>query len=121
MRIGEIIEELRADRGLLQKDLGKFLNVSVATISHYETGKNIPDLHTLARLADLFEVSTDYLLNRTNLKMDWSTFKRTVRLSNGTSITADKVLTTFLKLSDESQADVFKLMDLYRSEERRGG
>lgn len=113
MKLGEIIEELRLDRGLHQKDLGDFLNVSVATISHYETSTNMPDAITLSRIADYFGVSTDYLLNRTRLKMDWNTFKRPVKLSNGSSITADKVLITFLKLSDESQADILKLMDLY--------
>ena len=113
MKLGEIIEELRLDRGIHQKELGEYLNVSVATISHYETSTNMPDAITLTRIADFFGVSTDYLLNRTRLKMDWNTFKRTVKLSNGTNITADKVLTTFLKLSDESQADILKLMELY--------
>lgn len=113
VKLGEIIEELRLDRGIHQKELGEYLNVSVATISHYETSTNMPDAITLTRIADFFGVSTDYLLNRTRLKMDWNTFKRTVKLSNGTNITADKVLTTFLKLSDESQADILKLMELY--------
>ena len=39
--------------------------MTVATISNYETGVHFPDLHTLIRIADFFQVSTDYLLQRT--------------------------------------------------------
>lgn len=113
MVIGEIIQELRLDKGLNQKDLAEYLVVSVSTISHYESGTNSPDIVTLSKIADFFGVSTDYLLNRTRLRMDFNTFRRQVRLSNGNSITLEKVLITFLKLSDESQSDIIKLMDLY--------
>ena len=42
------------------------LNISQNTISRYETGEREADYATLIRLADYFNVSTDYLLERTD-------------------------------------------------------
>lgn len=61
---GELMAELRQDRGLTQKELGKILSVSTGTISNYENGVHYPDLEKLVALADYFQVSTDYLLGR---------------------------------------------------------
>lgn len=61
---GELLAELRQDKGLTQKQLGKILSVSTGTISNYENGVHYPDLEKLVTLADYFQVSTDYLLGR---------------------------------------------------------
>ena len=61
---GELLAELRQDKGLTQKQLGKVLSVSTGTISNYENGVHYPDLEKLVTLADYFQVSTDYLLGR---------------------------------------------------------
>ena len=61
---GEMLAELRKDRGMTQKDLAERLHVSVGTISNYENGAHMPDLEKLTELADLFKVTTDYLLGR---------------------------------------------------------
>lgn len=62
MRLGDRIQELRIGRGLLQKDLAKILNVSIATISHYELNVHSPDVETIVKLAKCLNTSTDYLL-----------------------------------------------------------
>lgn len=54
---------LRNEKNLTQESLAKILNVSVSTISMYETGSREPDLYTLARLSDYYGVTTDYLLD----------------------------------------------------------
>ena len=61
---GEILAELRKDRGMTQKALAERLHVSVGTISNYENGAHMPDVEKLTELADLFKVTTDYLLGR---------------------------------------------------------
>lgn len=68
MEFGELLASLRKERGVLQKEVATYLNVTVATISNYEKGVHSPDLDTLILLADFFDVSTDYLLQRTNYK-----------------------------------------------------
>lgn len=62
MSLGDRIQELRVDRGLLQKDLAKILNVSIATISHYELNVHLPDVETIVKIAKCLNTSTDYLL-----------------------------------------------------------
>lgn len=59
---GELLRELRKDRGMTQADLAEQLSFSPMTISSYECGRSIPDDATKIRLAQLFGVSLDYLL-----------------------------------------------------------
>ena len=65
---GRIIAQLRAEKKMTQKELAKILNLSSSAISNYENGVHHPDLNTLCRIADLFNVTTDYLLGRTGYR-----------------------------------------------------
>ncbi|MDM8534974.1 helix-turn-helix transcriptional regulator [Clostridiaceae bacterium HSG29] len=62
------INELRKELGLTQNELGKKVGLSGRAIGNYETGHRDPDTETLTKLANYFEVTTDYLLERTNQK-----------------------------------------------------
>ena len=62
--LGNTIKELRRNKHITQKDLAKLMNVSQQTVGAWETGRAIPGSDTLGELADLFNVSTDYLLGR---------------------------------------------------------
>ncbi|HHQ0503846.1 TPA: helix-turn-helix domain-containing protein, partial [Listeria monocytogenes] len=61
---GKILKTLRINRGMTQADLGSKLNISKVSISKYENGNQFPDTDTLKRIADIFNVSTDFLLGR---------------------------------------------------------
>lgn len=63
---GERLKKLRKEKKLTQTELGSKINVTKVSISGYESGNRSPDTDTLQRLADFFEVSTDYLLGRTD-------------------------------------------------------
>ena len=76
MKVGEILTALRKERGLGQKELAAYLNLSTGTISNYENGVHSPDLDTLCQLADYFAVTTDYLLNRTNMRNSLNAMNR---------------------------------------------
>lgn len=60
------LKHLRQLGGVTQKELAEYLRVGKTTISNYETGYSSPDLETLNRLADYFQVSIDYLMGRTD-------------------------------------------------------
>ena len=60
------LKELRKARKISQLKLALDLNMNQNTISRYETGEREADYATLIRLADYFNVSIDYLLERTN-------------------------------------------------------
>lgn len=116
--IGDIIAELRKDMYLKQKDLAQYLSVSVATISHYESGVNQPDMGTVIRLADFFGVSVDYMLGRTRMKIDWKEITREVSLSNGKKTSIDQIMSDFMSLSDQSQCEMLSLLALFKMRDK---
>jgi len=68
MELGKLIAELRMEKGLSQRELGKLVNKSGSAICNYEKDVHIPDIETLGKMADCLDVSTDYLLKRTKFK-----------------------------------------------------
>ncbi len=65
------IRDLREDRDMNQTKIAKILGMSQTGYSKYETGENDIPTGILIKLADLYDVSVDYLLNRTdNPKMN---------------------------------------------------
>lgn len=68
MDLTKTLKMLREERGICQKELALYLNVTIGTVSNYENGIHSPDLDTLCRLADFYGVSTDYLLGRTRYR-----------------------------------------------------
>lgn len=58
------LRKLREEHNYSQTELGKLLNISNVTISQYESGVRNPDMETLSRIADFFDVSADYLMGR---------------------------------------------------------
>ena len=67
-QIGSIIARLRTERGLKQNQLSAMLSISPGNLSNYEHGVYWPALDTLCMIADLFNVSTDFLLGRTGYR-----------------------------------------------------
>ena len=62
----ERLKELRIKRKLLQKDVAEALQVSRTTYVKYENGNSEPSQKILVKLATFFNVTTDYLLKKTN-------------------------------------------------------
>lgn len=59
------LKQLRQKRGISQLKLAMDLGMNQNSISRYESGEREADYQTLIRLADYFNVSIDYLLERT--------------------------------------------------------
>ncbi len=60
---------LRKLRHLTQEELAHELNTTRSCISNYENGKRQPDSDIIHLIADYFDVSVDYLLGRSSIKM----------------------------------------------------
>jgi len=58
----ERLKECRVRRGLQQDELARLLNTTSSTMSRIENGKKQPDPEMIIMIAELFNVSTDYLL-----------------------------------------------------------
>lgn len=66
MSTGERIKSSRKRKGLTQKELAKRVNVSPQVISNWEREYTTPDSDDVAKVADVLDVSTEFLLCRTN-------------------------------------------------------
>lgn len=65
--------ELRKEKKISQSQLGEILSITQRSLSRLENGETFPDEQTLNAIVDYFNVSVDYLLNRTNIRniYDW--------------------------------------------------
>lgn len=64
----ERLKELRTAQGLSQDALGKTAKVSRYAVYTYEKGKVFPTVEGLIAFADYFDVTTDYLLGRSDIR-----------------------------------------------------
>ena len=60
------IRDVREDRDLKQREVADFLNCSQQVYSNYELGQRDIPTDILIKLANFYNVSTDYLLGQTN-------------------------------------------------------
>ena len=60
------LRAMRERRNLKQSELAERAGLQAAAVSHFETGRRAPSFNNLRRLADALDVTTDYLIGRTN-------------------------------------------------------
>lgn len=72
MSLGERIKLKRKEKKLTQKELARILGIDHTTISKWESDTYEPDTKNLNKLAEIFTVSTDYLLNTPFFTVDYS-------------------------------------------------
>ncbi|EWG12713.1 helix-turn-helix domain-containing protein [Cytobacillus firmus] len=70
MSLGSRLKKEREKRKWSQKEVAEKIGITNAVLSNYERDYRDPDTETLKRLADLYEVETDYLLGRPDRKKD---------------------------------------------------
>lgn len=63
------LRTLRKDMGYTQSDLAKLLNIGQTTIANYESGQRTPDISKIKEVANLFNVSIDYILGMNDFKI----------------------------------------------------
>lgn len=63
---GGRLKGLREENGISQRELADIIGISKGAVYYYESDGRAPDIVTLEKIADYFDVSTDYLLGRTN-------------------------------------------------------
>ena len=100
----ERLKKLRKEGKLTQKDIATFLNISQPAYQQFESGKKKMNLETMEKIADFFNVSTDYLLGKTDipdldLEVDIDTAIDNSVAYDGTPITDNdrEIIKDFLK------------------------
>lgn len=103
------IRELRKQNDMTMKQLGEKLGLGESTISQYETGKREPDIKTLLKISECFNVSVDYLLGNVSEPWFYLDNDRIVREINSYEDEPDKepikklLLYAFDQLNDDGQ------------------
>lgn len=64
MEIKDILKSLRKEKKLTQAKIAQILGISRVAYTKYENGDNTPTTENILKLADFYNVSTDYLLGR---------------------------------------------------------
>ena len=70
------IRQLREDKDLIQEEVGKILHLKQPHYARYETGKRDFPAEYIVKLAEFFEVSTDYIFNLTDDPTPYNRKKR---------------------------------------------
>ena len=108
MSFAQRLKTLRAEHNMTQKELGRRMNLSRATIAGYETKSRQPSHEKLASMADIFGVSVDYLI-------DGEETLTPVSMSQHARIIDAKLLRLYSQLtlkSKESALDYLELLKL---------
>ncbi len=66
LKTAERIKELREANGMTQIGMARKLSVTRSTVNAWEMGTNKPSIDKLSDIADLFQVTTDFLIGRSN-------------------------------------------------------
>lgn len=96
-KFSEVLTALRKEKNLSQRSLAEELNLSKSTIGMYESGNREPNIETLERIADYFNVDMNYLLGKTNIKNTYNEFVISTRIR---------------KLMDERNTDINDLSSI---------
>ena len=81
--IGERLQELRKDRGYSQQELADLLGVSHFTISSYECNRSDPDEALKVKIAEIFDISIDYLLGLVKEPFSYKRDRKCLYLPDG--------------------------------------
>lgn len=66
VKIAERLQALRKEKKMTQQGMADYFGINLRTYQYYEGDDHRPDYETLIALADYFDVTTDYLLGRTD-------------------------------------------------------
>lgn len=108
MTFGQRLANLREEKGIYQKELAAILSVSPSTVSNYENDVHFPDIEILCKLANYFDVSTDYLLVRTDYRHNLDTLNH--KLSK--DYTVGDFINTTLELPQKDVSNVVDYVNL---------
>lgn len=107
--IAKTLINLRELNFLTQTEIAKDLHLSSSTISHYEKGLTVPPTEVVYRLADYYNVTTDYILgrsaSRTNLNETYA-----VKLTN--KMTIGDAVDIMSKMNNEEREHLAYFIDL---------
>ena len=96
MGFGKKILEVRKSKGISQADLAKLIGTQAPVIGRYEREEAKPSIEVATKIANVLEVSLDFLVGNTELKLDKIALKRIEDIS---------------KMEDEEKNTIYTVID----------
>ena len=78
MMFAKRLKVLRAEKDITQAEFAKIIGVAQQTVGSWEKGKSTPSYELLNKIADYFNVSSDYLLGRESHNVSLSAEQKTI-------------------------------------------
>ena len=81
MDFGSVVVVLRKEQGISQTALADQLGIHKNVLGRYERNEVLPSIETARKIADILDVSLDYLTGKADVQMDKDTRKRILEVS----------------------------------------
>ena len=98
MEFGSIVVELRKKQGISQTDLAKQLDIHKNVLGRYERSEVLPSIEIARKIADILDVSLDYLTGKVDVEMDKTTRSRILEVS---------------KFDEDDRLHIFSVIDAF--------
>jgi len=98
MNFGSIVVELRKQQGISQTALAEQLGIHKNVLGRYERNEVLPSIETARKIADILDVSLDYLTGKADVQMDKTTRKRILEVS---------------KFDEDDKLHIFSVIDAF--------
>lgn len=98
MDFGSIVVELRKKQGISQTDLASQLGIHKNVLGRYERNEVLPSVEIARKIADILDVSLDYLTGKADVQMDKTTRERILEVS---------------KFTEDDKLHIFSVIDAF--------
>ena len=98
MNFGRIVVELRKQKKISQTELATQLGIHKNVLGRYERNEVMPSIDIARKIADILDVSLDYLTGKTDVEMDKDIQKRILEVS---------------KFDQEDRQNIFSVIDAF--------
>lgn len=106
------LRELRIEKGLLQKDVAEYISVTRTAYNKYEVAENEPSISSLIKLAELYDVSIDYIIGKQDERGDSSAAREidadNKKIEDTTVSDLDSDLLAMLKSCSDSEIQMIR-------------
>jgi transcriptional regulator with XRE-family HTH domain len=98
MDFGTIVVELRKQKGISQTDFAGQLGIHKNVLGRYERNEVLPSIEIARKIADILDVSLDYLTGKADVQMDKTTRERILEVS---------------KFEEDDRLHIFSVIDAF--------
>lgn len=98
MEFGSIVTQLRKEQKISQTNLAKQIGIHKNVLGRYERNEVLPSIEIARKIADILDVSLDYLTGKVDVEMDKNTRKRILEVS---------------KFDDDDKFHIFSVIDAF--------